>query len=183
VDADVSKIWYQYIAPNYGSNINILTCPAFKGEWPIEQAIVWVFGNAYHRGPTPGSGRIAGVSYGYNGFGIMSANTTGWTNNLGLGWQVNVGQTQPAIKEGQVLVPADMIAMADSFPQPGFLNIYAFLLSISSVPSPERHNGGANVAFADGHAITEKNSKLVDNGEANRRRWNIDHQPHMEIPF
>jgi prepilin-type processing-associated H-X9-DG protein len=100
-----------------------------------------------------------------------------------LGWQVNVGQTQPALKDGQVLVPADMIAMADSFPQPGFLNIYAFLLSISSVPSPERHNGGANVAFADGHAITEKNSKLVDNGEANRRRWNIDHQPHMEIPF
>ena len=76
-----------------------------------------------------------------------------------------------------------MIAMADSFPQPGYPNIYAFLLSISSAPSPQRHNGGANVAFADGHAITVKNEKLVENTELNRRRWNFDHEPHWEIPF
>src|SRR5438046_797622 len=98
VDANVSKIWYTFIAPNYASNNSVLTCPTFKGEWPIEQAIVWVLGNAYHRGPSA-PGRIAGVSYGYNGFGIGSANKSSWIANLGLGLQVNPGQTMPAVRE------------------------------------------------------------------------------------
>jgi prepilin-type processing-associated H-X9-DG protein/prepilin-type N-terminal cleavage/methylation domain-containing protein len=182
VDANVSKTWYLFTSPYYGSNLAVMTCPTFKGEWPIEQAIVWVFGNAYHRGPS-GPGRIAGVSYGYNGFGIGSANATKWSDNLGLGMQVNVGQTIQPVKDTAVVAPADMIAMADSFPQPGYTNIFAFLLSISSAPSPIRHNGGANVAFADGHVITERDHKLVENSEANRRRWNVDHEPHFEISF
>jgi prepilin-type N-terminal cleavage/methylation domain-containing protein/prepilin-type processing-associated H-X9-DG protein len=182
VDANNSRTWWTYLAPNYGSNYNIMTCPTFKGEWPIDKAIVWVFGNAYHRGPSAPD-KIAGVSYGYNGFGVGSANATSWTANLGLGLVVNPGQVMPAVLDSKVVVPADMIAMADSFPQPGYPNIFAFLLSISSAPSPERHDGGANVAFVDGHVITEKDQKLVDNGEANRRRWNVDHEPHLEISF
>ncbi|MCW5551541.1 MAG: DUF1559 domain-containing protein [Verrucomicrobiae bacterium] len=182
VDANVSKTWYHFLAPHYGNNFNLMTCPTFKGEWPIEQAIVWVFGNAYHRGPTA-PGRVAGVSYGYNGFGVGSANATSWTANLGLGMVVNPGQTLPARKESELVAPADMIAMADSMPQPGFTNIYAFLLSISSVPTPERHNGGANIAFADGHVITDRNENLVKDNEFNRRRWNFDHQPHLEVQF
>lgn len=182
VDANVSKTWYHFIAPHYASNLNIMTCPTFKGEWPIEKAIVWVFGNAYHVGPSA-EGRVAGVSYGYNGFGVGSANAVSWTANLGLGMQVNPGQAMPSVKDTDVAVPADMIAMADSFPQPGYPNIYAFLLSVSSAPSPIRHNGGSNVTFADGHVVTIKNPQLVDNGEMNRRRWNVDHQPHFEVPF
>ena len=182
VDANVSKTWFHFISPHYASNLNIMTCPTFKGEWPIQQSIVWVFGNAYHRGPSA-EGRVAGVSYGYNGFGVGSANAVSWTANLGLGLQVNPGQIMPAVKESEVVAPADMVAIADSFPQPGSPNIFAFLLSISSVPSPQRHNGGSNVSFADGHVITVKNPELVDNGEANRRRWNVDHQPHFEVPF
>jgi len=182
VDANVSKTWWLFIAPNFGSNNNVMMCPTFKGEWPIEQAIVWVFGNAYHRGPS-GPGKVAGVSYGYNGFGVGSANATSWTSNLGLGVQVNPGQTQPVLREQSVVAPADMIAIADSMPQPGFPDIFAFLLSISSVPSPERHNGGSNVSFADGHAETLRNGKFVDNGEMNRRRWNFDHEPHFEVKF
>jgi len=100
-----------------------------------------------------------------------------------LGRQVNAGQTMLAVRDTAVIAPADMIAMADSFPQSGFTNIFAFLLSLSSAPSPERHNGGANAAFADGHAVTVSNKKLVDNGETNRRRWNVDHEPHWEVTF
>ncbi len=182
VDANVSKTWYMFIAPNYANNSKVMTCPTFKGEWPIDQAIVWVFGNAYHRGPS-GPGKIAGVSYGYNGFGVGSANVTTWTANLGLGLQVNPGQEMTAVKETALVAPADMIAISDSFPQPGFTNIYAFLLSVSSAPSQVRHNGGSNLSFADGHVITEKNSKIVENDEFNRRRWNYDHEPHFEVPF
>jgi len=182
VDANVSKTWYHFIAPNYGSNFGIMNCPTFKGEWPVENALLWLSGNAYHRGPST-TGRVAGVSYGYNGFGVGSANTTSWTNNFGLGLQVNPGQAMPAVRESSVAVPANMIAIADSMPQPGYPYIYPFLLSISSVPSPERHNGGSNFAFADGHVITEKNKKFVDKGELNRRRWNIDHEPHFEVEF
>ena len=182
VNANVSKIWYMYISPNYSSNNGVLTCPTFKGEWPIENAIVWVFGNAYHRGPS-GPDKVAGVSYGYNGFGLGSANSTRWTNYFGLGLVVSPGEDLPLVKESQVAVPSDMIAMADSFPQPGFTNIFAFLLSINSTPSPVRHNGGANAAFADGHVISLKNEQLVDNSEANRRRWNLDHLPHFEVAY
>ena len=182
VSADNSLIWYQYIAPHYGSNYNIMTCPTFKGEYPIDRAIVWLWGNAYHRGPTE-PGKVAGVSYGYNGFGVGSANATMWMHRLGLGVQVNIGEVVPAVRDTAVIAPADMIAMADSFPQPGYTNIYAFLLSLSSAPSPERHNGGANVAFADGHAISVPNKKLVEDSETNRRRWNVDHEPHWEVKF
>lgn len=182
VDANRATTWYLVIAPNYGSNYGILRCPTFKGEWPIDNALVWVSGNAYHRSPSAPN-RIAGVSYGYNGFGVGSANATNWTANLGLGLQVNVGQFAPPVPESAVKAPADMVAIADSMPQPGFTNIFPFLLSISSVPSPERHNGGANVAFADGHVITELSKRLVENSEPNRRRWNVDNEPHFEVKF
>ncbi len=188
VDANVSKIWYMFLAPYYASNYNIMTCPTFKGEWPIEKAIVWIDGNAYHRDPSgyvsvAEPGGIAGVSYGYNGFGVGSANATSWYANLGLGLQVNNGQSMPTVKDFDVVAPADMLAIADSMPQPGYEYIYAFLLSISSKPSPERHNGGSNFTFTDGHVLTVKNKDFVDNGDANRRRWNVDHEPHYEVKF
>lgn len=182
VDANVSKTWYLFIGPYYSHVSNVMMCPTFKGEWRIEEAIVWIFGNAYHRSPS-GPGKVAGVSYGYNGFGVGSANSASWFANLGLGLQVNPGQRMPVLKDNSVAAPADMLAVADSFPQPGFPDIYAFLLSLNSAPSPDRHNGGCNISFADGHVITERNRKVVDNGEANRRRWNFDHQPHFEIDF
>jgi len=182
VDSNESKTWWLFMAPYYGSNNMVMTCPTFKGEWPMDRAIVWNYGNAYHRDPSS-LDRVAGVSYGYNGFGIGSANSVSWTANLGLGVQVMPGQSMAARKENDVVAPSDMIAIADSMPQPGYPYIYAFLLSINSKPSPERHNGGANVAFVDGHVVTMRNEKLVDTSDPNRRRWNFDHEPHHEVPF
>ena len=181
-DANASSTWFTAIAPHFATNYGVLTCPSFKGEWPAQSAIVWVFGYAYHRGPSS-PGRIAGVSYGYNGFGVGSADATNWTANLGLGEQVNTGQATPAVKETAVHSPSDMIAIADSMPQPGFTNIFAFLLSISSTPSPSRHDRNSNLAFADGHVDALANKRLVENSDFNRRRWNLDHEPHFEIKF
>jgi prepilin-type N-terminal cleavage/methylation domain-containing protein/prepilin-type processing-associated H-X9-DG protein len=180
VDANAARTWYMTIAPDYGQSL--MNCPSFKGEWPLSSAVVWFYGNAYLRDPSS-PGRIAGVSYGYNGFGVGSAGRTSWTAMFGLGYQVNPGQSMPAIKAAAVVRPVDMIAMADSMPQPGFLSYYSFLLSIGATPANERHNGGSNVSFADGHVVGVRNPSLVENSEMNRRRWNCDHEPHDEIVF
>jgi len=179
-NANVSKTWWTYLAPDYGSNSKVMVCPTFKGDWPLDQALLWTFGWPGYRRAV---GKIGGVSYGYNGYGLGSANVSSWLATLGLGQMVMLGQSWPTRKDYEVVSPADMIAMADSMPQPGFPDVYAFLLSINSKQSGERHNGVANVAFADGHVVTMRIEKLVENSDANRRRWNYDHQPHLEIRF
>jgi prepilin-type N-terminal cleavage/methylation domain-containing protein/prepilin-type processing-associated H-X9-DG protein len=181
-DGNTTNIWYNAIAAKYAYNYALMQCPSFKGEWPIENAIVWISGIAFQRSPS-GPGKIAGVSYGYNGFGVGSANRVVWTANLGLGLQVNRGQQMPVVKDTAVLSPADMIAMADSMPQPGYPSIFSFLLSINTEPTPERHHVGYNVAFVDGHVVTIPHKQLVEDSNANRRRWNIDHESHSEIEF
>jgi prepilin-type N-terminal cleavage/methylation domain-containing protein/prepilin-type processing-associated H-X9-DG protein len=180
VDANTSNTWYMAIAPNFGKQL--MNCPSFKGEWPLTNAIVWLMGNAYLRGPSS-TAHIAGVSYGYNGYGISSANRTSFTTMLGLGFQVMKGQSIPAVRATTLPAPADMITMGDSMPMPGYPRIYSFLLAIGSTPSNERHNGGSNVAFADGHADNILNKNLVENTDINRCRWNVDHKPHSEISF
>lgn len=182
VDVNVAKTWFLFLGPYYDGNQALLACPTFRGEWPPQRALVWLDGNAYYRPPSS-TNRVAGLSYGYNGFGVGSADATHWTSDLGLGVVVMRSQSLPARKEGDVVAPSGMIAVADSMPQPGFEQFYAYLLSINSEPSPERHNGGSNVGFADGHVVTVRNDRLVNNGEANRRRWNYDHEPHFEIEF
>lgn len=181
-DANTRNTWYLTLLPYYSSNYAIMQCPTFKGEYPPQDALFWLFGNPYHKNPTTPGG-IAGLSYGYNGFGVASASVTSWYLQLGLGLQVNPGQSFPQRSVFAVANPSDMIAMADSLQQPGYPHIYAFLLSIGSPPATERHSGGSNVGFADGHAETSKSSKLVENTEANRRRWNYDHEPHNEVSF
>ena len=182
VDANVAKTWFSFIGPYYGNELGVMACPTFRGEWKADRALIWLAGNAYYRPPSA-TNRFAGLSYGYNGFGVGSADATSWTADLGLGVVVMPHQTLPARKETDLVTPSAMIALADSMPQPGFPQFYAFLLSINSQPSPERHNGGSNVAFADGHVVTLRNDRFVDRGEANRRRWNYDHEPHFEVEF
>ena len=97
---------------------------------------------------------------------------------------VNAGQFKPAIKESAVLQPSDMVAIGDSTPQPKYEYIYTFLLIINSTATiQERHARSSNLSFADGHADSIPYAKLMDNSEVNRRRWNIDHEPHFEVPF
>lgn len=186
-DMNTSSTWYTALAIYYASNYAIMQCPTFNGEYPPERAIVFLFGGfAGYRSPTSPD-RFAGLSYGYNGYGLGSADRflpTTW-EPLGLGLVVMNGQ-QPALARPELVAkPVDMIAIADSMPQPGFPNIYAHLLSLNTknLPPIERHNGGDNVAFADGHTVNIPHTKLIANNELNRRRWNVDHEPHNEIPL
>ena len=81
---------------------------------------------------------------------------------------------------GRELV-TDMIAIGDSMNTvfnsvPG---IYLTLLDGARV-APDRHNGGANVAFCDAHVENMPNSRLVERTETARRRWNNDHEAHLD---
>jgi prepilin-type N-terminal cleavage/methylation domain-containing protein/prepilin-type processing-associated H-X9-DG protein len=182
-DANTRNTWYMTLLPYYSSNYAVMQCPTFKGDRPPQDALVWVGGNPSLNDPTTPGG-IAGVSYGYNGYGVASAGVSSWYLQLGLGVQVNQGQPYPPqINVLSVVNPSDMIAMADSLQQPRYPQFYSFLLSIGSPPATERHNGGSNVGFTDGHVQSIKSKSLVENSESNRRRWNYDHEPHNEVSF
>jgi prepilin-type processing-associated H-X9-DG protein len=77
-----------------------------------------------------------------------------------------------------------MICMGDSMYAPvANAQTFSYLLAVGdgSRPSPDRHSGGSNVAFGDGHSENIRNNILVGNTDESRRRWNNDHAPHTEI--
>jgi prepilin-type processing-associated H-X9-DG protein len=43
-----------------------------------------------------------------------------------------------------------------------------------------RHGGGANMSFCDGHVEYAKRTVWIAATEAMRARWNRDHEPHPE---
>ena len=129
------------------------------------------------------------LSYGYNSYGV-GINSQPW-ESLGL----DIGPPPPPstdlTRNGQIesaiLVPSDMVGMADYCPaidddgdgdHPDCLFSYTF--------TGGRHNDGANVAFCDAHVEFNRTARWgapayflprVGNSIA-RMRWNKDHQVH-----
>ena len=89
--------------------------------------------------------------------------------------------TRTPIRESEVAVPSEMMAIGDSFDGNG---------SLGRVPSQElvkfgntfsRHQGKANVLFCDGHVDSPTLQFLFDDtSDAALVRWNRDHLPHRE---
>lgn len=108
------------------------------------------------------------------------------------------GQRSKSIRASQVVVPSEMIAVADhapwhrhgpnahiewhkaeterpiSFGTPGPLDWD----NIAWHGPRFRHNGRANVLFADGHVDAETEKELLDFSGDRAKRWNYDHQLH-----
>lgn len=138
-------------------------------------------------------------SYGYNssGYGIPPGKWGG----LGLGdWAGDVAGRP--VREGSVLVPAEMVEIADaSLPhwqtgghafQPSFawgdLDLCRVMPTIpvgaglaTSDPMRIRHLGMWNVLFCDGHVEGLTFSELWYTNSGAPCRWNRDHQPHPEL--
>jgi prepilin-type processing-associated H-X9-DG protein len=77
-----------------------------------------------------------------------------------------------------------MIVMADSMYMPVVeLGTFSYLLAVGdgSRPSPDRHGGGSNVTFGDGHVQNILNRRLTEDSDPARCRWNNDHESHPEI--
>jgi prepilin-type processing-associated H-X9-DG protein len=134
--------------------------------------------------------------YGYNFIGGV------WSSrpllNLGLGgdyaWSDSGGTYLPA-PENRIQVPAQMIALGDTpallppgaSPPPGatpgdLLWIsYPYIFPGADVPGVGTwHNGGANMAFCDGHVQYAKQSVWMKSADDTRRLWNNDNLPHEE---
>lgn len=180
--------WYDALAPHFADNKRLLFCPAFKGLPDVDAAVGWFGTTFFYYKPGPPPSQINGVSYGYNGYGLRSTGTIYHDSDeiLGLGGSQPVGGGILPIRPSRIRAAADMIAMGDSMNAPTIsLNTFSYLMAVGdgSRPSADRHNGGSNVAFADGHAQTILNKRLVADNETARRRWNNDHEPHFEVPL
>ena len=114
------------------------------------------------------------ICYGYNFGGIVSDEKA--DDNFGLGGRPS---THTPVKDSEVVVPADMIAIGDVFEQRLALTrdpIFDFALI-----AHQRHQGNANVVFCDGHVESPMLKFLfADTSDAALSRWNRDHQPHRE---
>jgi len=131
------------------------------------------------------------VSYGYNWYGLSSPSAT---NALGLGghyiWHPPQS-TSPAVKEGEVTSPSEMMAIGDGFCggsgviQDGKLALWRTTGLADQFESTKRanarHQGKATVVFCDGHVESPTLKFLFeDTTDAALSRWNRDHLPHRE---
>jgi prepilin-type processing-associated H-X9-DG protein/prepilin-type N-terminal cleavage/methylation domain-containing protein len=129
-------------------------------------------------------------TYGYNVFGVASG--VGITNNA-LGLRGNLAQAGgifpgsygnkafELVKESEVAVPSDMMAMGDSIVGDiRFLRLdLAYLDKYGRATA--RHQGRINVVFCDGHVESPTLKFLYDDlSDTALARWNRDHQAHRE---
>jgi prepilin-type N-terminal cleavage/methylation domain-containing protein/prepilin-type processing-associated H-X9-DG protein len=133
--------------------------------------------------------------YGVNAFGYETGRGGPLHGLAGTGDQSNLmsGSIRPT-RDAEVLVPADMIAVADGTGNGPTNSVLAGPTLLSRVdptvvmnpdPMPEilyarqRHHGRVNVTFCDGHVAEFGLSALfLDASDVALSRWNKDHQPH-----
>ena len=158
-----NSYWDDRLLPSVSNNRDVFVCPANK------QAPKWTNSVA---GPNP--------SYGYNMSG--TARYHSGTPSLGLDGS-SLGRMTTYRLEGQVKVPADMIALSDYKRTSGGADHDAddlYPVNLLAGLPPPRHNLGDNVAFCDGHVEYAKQVVWLQKTERARQRWNYDHDPHPE---
>jgi len=121
------------------------------------------------------------VSYGYNVYGSFA---TSPTNTLGLmGHYISLSALFEPIRDSEVAVPSDMMAIGDSFHGGVFFVREDLTILDRNGRASSRHRGGVNVAFCDGHVESPTLAFVFsDTSDAALVRWNRDHQPHRVTP-
>jgi prepilin-type N-terminal cleavage/methylation domain-containing protein/prepilin-type processing-associated H-X9-DG protein len=181
--------WEQWLEPylNCSWTNRAIQCPGYNGP-------VTYFGD-----PPGSSGEYPVGSYGYN-VGGTAAPQGDYQGALGLGTAVanadfamQVANNQPT-REGQVIVPSDMFAIADTRiivgALPGFAVAGIVLNGCGTdfiqcgtaealTSYAPRHGEDYNVAFCDGH-VKRMNPSFLFNPTNTATQWNNDHQPHPE---
>jgi prepilin-type N-terminal cleavage/methylation domain-containing protein/prepilin-type processing-associated H-X9-DG protein len=161
----------------------------------------------------PGYNRIRGAfelglnghgfkgSYGYN---IWGSGDLEETKGLGGDFSNLFAEPKP-IRESEVVMPSDMIALGDAVPELSldsedklfftgssflsypFQNMDCYNAVMRGLPPtnqivkliPKRHGARWNIGFCDGHVENLAVRYLFDGTQAKvTQRWNIDHQPH-----
>lgn len=179
--------WPGRLFSQMGVNRDVFFCPGNPAQfrWEIvSNAIPGKKSNTRNRfvggdiNKPVASGDGAGMSYGYNDWGlgevVMDIN-----RQLGLGGDVNP-PGQPELPESRVKNPSDMIFLIESrsdFSWDGNCDPK----QADQWPS-KRHNNRTAVMFCDGHAEIANRKDIVDpKNDRWRRRWNNDNLPHYEF--
>jgi len=175
--------WPPRMLPYLGNNPQIFNCPAEN------QRFWWT--NNYGGTPSFPYNLIPGIpctgfTYGWNDWGVGESGRNAGGKTLGLG--SHLGTTDPAlrpIREGEVLVPADMFAITDSRSDFNWDSVVDPAdPGTFANPAPEwpsrRHNLGSNALLVDGHVERWKQMRLVAAEDLMRSKWNNDHKPHRE---
>jgi prepilin-type processing-associated H-X9-DG protein len=122
---------------------------------------------------------LVSMCYGYNAYGVLRVGNN--TNALGLLGHKGSGSPAP-IRESEVTVPSDMMAIADSLD--GSMTFMREPLNdlIRYGNTLSRHQGKANVVFCDGHVESPTLKFLFDDtSDRALMRWNRDYQPHRDL--
>ena len=133
-------------------------------------------------------------------FGLGGEVFARFKQTFGFGTRYGLPTSIRAIKDSEVLNPANMISLGDSvawsgpldpphYESVGFADLsdairYDYNTLGSGFPETwqKRHNSKFNSAFCDGHVEVFPARKFFDNKNAEyRRRWNNDFQPHLEF--
>jgi len=96
-----------------------------------------------------------------------------------MGHFVSLSAMFSPIRESEVLVPSDMMALGDSFG--GGVFFMRGELRYGANRASARHHGRVNVAFCDGHVASPTlDSVFQDTNDIALVRWNRDHLPHRD---
>jgi prepilin-type processing-associated H-X9-DG protein/prepilin-type N-terminal cleavage/methylation domain-containing protein len=178
--------WTGSLFPYTSDTSAVFFCPSRAGH-----PIAATFGSLYpdYADPSGAPARQSGiyrsgVPYEYNFLGTERRESG---SKLGLGWWWQGGPT----REAQVKVPSDMIALSEP---PEDMKTNIFLLTgppvgalgslteavLSTNWTADLHNGSANGLFCDGHVESQKKARWAQATDQERRRWNVDNEPHPE---
>lgn len=174
-------IWPLRLFSQMGTNRASFWCPAnkpdFKWDTNANKSLKGKFD------PLVSSGTGAGMSYGYNDWGLKSPGADSPRDpQLGLGGDIHVpaNPQYAEMGESRVKSASEMLMLADSrsdFSWDGNIDPK----EADQWPA-KRHNGKTVTMFADGHSESARRSDVVDPKNTKwRQRWNNDNQPHPEI--
>lgn len=169
------KWWFQSIEPHVGATWTneLYRCTANK------------YGHVFDDNMMV-DGIYAQGSYGYNARGTERLNGMDLGVNLGLGKFSTLrysGPRPPSVTESAVMVPSDMVALAEGIIATGDIHPSTNAGIANPYPASSRsgwHKVGENVLFCDGHLEQLKRGQILY-VPAMGARWNNDNQPHPEV--
>jgi len=199
--ANNTYVWQPRILTFMGNNRNAFFCPAALSQaaWDtnLNNTLAGPSGNpvfgengqidAYGILTGGTSGQGSRFSLGYNDWGLNQ--TPVGAPQLGLGGDIDGGQSKGPVRDSMVQVPAQMISIGDviSDAPAGTIKFNANIhVAANNSPNPQfpcnRHNYRTDLLFADGHVESPKRSDVIDpNNNYWRACWNNDNKPHLEI--
>jgi prepilin-type N-terminal cleavage/methylation domain-containing protein/prepilin-type processing-associated H-X9-DG protein len=128
-------------------------------------------------------------SYAYNAAGVRLEDST--HEHFGLGpvlyWKDSQGNVVPAVSEGEVSVPSEMVAICDSSVKAGevggddFGQCSGLVASeVAALPYVLRHGKNYNLLLCDGH-VSAISPSILFSPSNSAAMWNYDHKPHPEM--